>query len=191
LIGFEPLLSKIATDRDLVREALCHLVAGQVGFSKEIVDNGLDIAFFESAAVPPLMSPRDFRQIELPALKEIIEGAAAVVGHPVPCLMGGDTTPILDAILDTGTGYVCCPSETNQQDFMDKMKLHPEVMVRINMDPSIITTGDMDAIHKEVDRVIALGQGREKVCLGTGCLPYEAEPAVVLKMREYILSKVN
>jgi uroporphyrinogen decarboxylase len=189
LIGFEPLLSEIATNRNLVREALCHLVAGQVGFSREIIDNGLDIAFFESAAVPPLMSPRDFREIELPALKEIIEGAAAVVGHPVPCLMGGDTTPILDAILDTGTGYVCCPSETNQQDFMDKMKLHPEVMVRINMDPSIITTGDMDAIHKEVDRVLELAHNRDKVCIGTGCLPFETDPKIVLKTKEYILSR--
>jgi len=189
LIGFESLLSEIATDRELVREVLCHLVAGQVGFCKEIVDNGLDIAFFESAAVPPLMSPRDFGEIELPALKKIIEGAAAVVGHPVPCVMGGNTTPILHYILDTGTGYVCCPSETNQQDFMGKMKAHPEVMVRINMDPWIITTGDMDAIHKEVDRVLELAQNRDKVCIGTGCLPFEADPEVVLKTREYILSR--
>lgn len=191
LMGFENLLCEVSTDGGLVREALCHLVAGQVRFAQEIVDNGLDIAFFESAAVPPLMSPADFRDVELPALKKICEDAAEAVGHPVPCLMGGDTTGILDALLETGTGYVCCPSETNQKAFMDKMAGHPEVMVRINMDPRIITAGDFDGICREVDRVVALGQGREKVCLGTGCLPYEAEPEVVLKTREYILSKTE
>ncbi|NIP25378.1 MAG: hypothetical protein GWN67_13620 [Phycisphaerae bacterium] len=189
LMGFENLLCEIAAGPDSVIETLLHLVAGQVEFCKEIVRNGLDIAFFESAAVPPLMSPQDFRNIELPALMSIIEKAATAVGHPVPCVMGGDTTPILEAILETGTGYVCCPAGTDQKIFMEKMKTHPEVMVRINMDPRPITSGNLEAIEKEVDRVFELANNREKVCIGTGCLPYETDPEMVLKTREYILSK--
>ena len=34
------------------------------------------------------------------------------MGHPVPCIIGGDTLPILDSILDTGTGYLICPQRT-------------------------------------------------------------------------------
>jgi len=189
LMGFEGLLCEIATSPDSVIETLCHLVTGQVEFCKEIVRNNLDIAFFESAAVPPLMSPQNFRSIELPALVSIIEKAAAVVGHPVPCVMGGNTAPILEAILETGTGYVCCPAGTDQKMFMEKMKAHPEVMARINMDPRPITSGNLQAVKKEVDRVFALANNREKVCIGTGCLPYEADPEMVLKTREYILSR--
>jgi uroporphyrinogen decarboxylase len=189
LIGFENLLCEIARNPDSVIEALCHLVTGQVLLCKEIVRNGLDIAFFESAAVPPLMSPQNFRSIELPALVSIIEKATAVVGHPVPCVMGGNTTPILEAILETGTGYVCCPAGTDQKVFMEKMKAHPNVMVRINMDPRPMTSGNPAAMEKEVDRVFELANNREKVCIGTGCLPYETDPESVLKTREYILSK--
>lgn len=189
LMGFENLLCEIATNPDLVIEALCHLVTGQVQFAKEIVRHGLDIAFFESAAVPPLMSPQNFRKIELPALISIIEKAAAVVGHPVPCVMGGNTTPILEAILETGTGYVCCPAGTDQKMFMEKMKSHPMVMVRINMDPRPMTSGNLKAVEKEVDRVFELANNRQKVCIGTGCLPYETDPQMVLKTREYIISR--
>jgi uroporphyrinogen decarboxylase len=189
LMGFENLLCEIASNPESVVEALLHLVTGQVEFCKEIVRHGLDIAFFESAAVPPLMSPQDFRNIEFPALVSIIEKATSVVGHPVPCVMGGDTTPILEAILETGTGYVCCPAATNQKMFMEKMKAHPEVMVRINMDPSPMTSGNLQAIEKEVDRVFELANNREKVCIGTGCLPYETETQMVLKTREYISSR--
>ena len=193
LMGFENLLCEIATSPDSVIETLCHLVTGQVEFCREIVRHGfpdkIGIAFFESAAVPPLMSPQNFRDIELGALKAIIEGAAAVVGHPVPCVMGGNTAPILEAILETGTGYVCCPAGTDQQMFMEKMRAHPEVMVRINMDPRPMTSGNLEAVEKEVDRVLELANNREKVCIGTGCLPYETDPEVVLKTREYILSK--
>ena len=189
LMGFENLLCEIATSPDSVIETLLHLVAGQVAFCTEIVRNNLDIAFFESAAVPPLMSPQDFRNIEFPALMSVIEKAAAVVGHPVPCVMGGDTTPILEAILETGTGYVCCPAATDQKMFMEKMKAHPVVMVRINMDPRPMTSGNLQAVEKEVDRVFELANNREKVCIGTGCLPYETDPQMVLKTREYILSR--
>jgi len=188
LVGFESLLCEIQTDPDLVAEALSHLVAGQVEFCKEVVRNDLDIAFFESAATPPLISPDNFRDIELGALEEIMAETSAVVGHPVPCIMGGDTLPILDYILRTGTGYVCCPAKTDQQKFMEKMQAHPDVMVRINMDPGGLTSKNFDDVEKEVDRVLALAENRQNVCIGTGCLPYEADPDVVLKAREYILS---
>ena len=156
---------------------------------RELVDNGLDIAFFESAAAPPLMSPENFEKVELPALNSIIQKASAVVGHPVSCIMGGDTVDILDAMLSTGTGYLCCPAETDQKAFMEKMKAHPEVMVRVNMDPRPVTSGNWDEAYKEVDRVFEVIGDRENACLGTGCLPYETDPQAVLKVAEYISRK--
>jgi uroporphyrinogen decarboxylase len=189
LMGFENLLCEIHTDPDLVTRALNHLVTGQVEFCKEVVHQNLDIAFFESAATPPLLSPQDFKKIEFNALKETMEKTAAVVGHPVPCIMGGDTAPILDSILQTGTGYVCCPAGTDQKLFMDIMKEHTDVMVRINMNPRPITSKNFGDVEKEVDRVFELANNREKVCIGTGCLPFETDPQAVLKTKEYILSK--
>jgi len=189
LMGFEALLCQVMARPNMVTETLLHLVTGQVRFAREVVDNELDIAFFESAATPPLLSPAQFRDVELPALKEIMEKTGAVVGHPVPCIIGGNTAPILEAMLETGTGYVCCPAETDQRVFMEKIRAHPDVMVRINMDPRPMTAGNIQAVRDEVDRVLALAENRKKVCLGTGCLPYETDPEIVIKTREYILSK--
>lgn len=189
LMGFETLLCEVLSNPNRVAQTLQHIVTGQIRFAQEVVDNNLDVAFFESAATPPLLSPQQFREIELPALKQIMQETAAVVGHPVPCVIGGNTAPILDAILETGTGYVCCPAETDQQAFMEKMKPHPEVTVRINMDPRPMTAKDFEAMQKEVDRVLTLAENRDKVCIGTGCLPFETDPQMVLKTKEYILSK--
>ncbi len=193
LMGFENLLCEIITSPDLVARTLSHLVAGQVEFCKEVVRRGfpdkIRIAFFESAAVPPLLSPDNFRDIELGALKKIMEETSAIVGHPVPCIIGGDTAPILDSILETGTGYVCCPAGTDQKMFMDKMRAHPDVTVRINMDPGPMTSKNFGDVEKEVDRVLELANNRVKVCIGTGCLPFETDPQMVLKTKEYILSK--
>lgn len=186
LVQFEVLLLEILTIPNVVLEALHHLVAGQVNFCKAIVEKGLDIAFFESAATPPIISPQIFRDICLPPLKSILQQAELIVGHPVPCIIGGNTAPILDAIIETRTGYVICPSETDQELFMTQMEQYPEVMVRVNMNPSILSEGDLNAVLVEADRVIALAKRRKKSCIGTGVLPYETEPEIVLKVKEYI-----
>ncbi len=189
LMGFDNILCEVQTNPDLVARTLSHLVTGQVEFCKEVVRRGLDIAFFESAAVPPFLSPDNFRDIELGALKKIMEETSVIVGHPVPCIIGGNTAPILDSIMETGTGYVCCPAGTDQQIFMEKMRAHPDVMVRINMDPRPMTAKNFEDVEKEVDRVLELANNRERVCIGTGCLPFETDPEAVLKTKEYILSK--
>ena len=72
---------------------------------------------------------------------------------------------------------------------MEQMKKYPDVMVRINMNPNILSEGDLDTVFKEVDRVVELAKSREKVCIGTGVLPYETKPEVVLKVKEYISQK--
>ncbi len=186
MMGAEVLLTAVLEEPAETAAALMQLLDGQVRFCEEVHRRGLDIAFFESAAAPPLLSPRQFREVELPALKAIMARTAAVVGHPVPCIIGGDTTPILDAILETGTGYVICPAETDQRAFMDVIWDRTEVKVRVNMAPEVTAGGTWEEIRAEVDRILDLTAGRENVCLGTGALPYETPPDNVLRIKEYV-----
>lgn len=187
VLGLETLLCAAFLQPVETRRALLHLVAGQVAFCRAIVAGGLGVAFFESAAAPPLLSPALFREVELPALCAAIAGASAVTGTRVPCVIGGDTTPILPDLLTTGTGYVICPAsnETDQAAFLRVMAAHPEVMVRVNMRPDIVATGRWERVQAEVDRIVRLVGGRRRVCLGTGALPYETDPETVLRIGEY------
>jgi len=180
------LLEDVAVQPRQTRKFLEHLVEGQVRFATAIAKAGLDVAFFESAACPPLISPRQFRTIELPALRTAMERVGEAVGHPVPCIIGGDTTPVLDAILETGTSFVICPAETDQAAFMDKFGERPHVKVRINLDPHTVAHGSRDEIARQVDRILALAEGRPNVLLGTGAVPYETPPENVLFIREYV-----
>lgn len=186
LLGFNELLTEVAFEPDAVAGALMHLVAGQVAFAEEIKRNGLDIAFFESAACPPLLSPAMFRRIELPALKGVLRGMEAVLGHPVPCIIGGNTTPILDAMLETGTNSVVAPHETDQAAFLKKVWDKPDIRVRVNMDVEVISRGPWERIRESADRIIEMTRGRSNVCMGTGALPYETPPEHVLRLREYV-----
>lgn len=188
LIGFNRLVMDVALTPDVVAEALFHLTEGQLAFARCIRDAGVDIAFFESAACPPLLSPKMFRQIELPALKRIMTGIGEITGMTVPCIIGGNTCPILEAMVETGTTMLICPIETDQFLFMKKMKEYPEIMVRINCDFRVIASGTPEQIDAEADRVVALGRGRNRVCIGTGALPYETPTENVFRFMERVRS---
>jgi len=186
LVGFENLLIESITDPGLLTSALDHLVHGQIQFAEEIHKRNLGISLFESGASPPMVSPGLFRTAILPPLARLVSGIANLTGQGVPCIMGGDTTPILDLILETGTSYVICSAETDQREFMEIIRDRTDVTVRVNMTPAIIANGEWDAIRYEVDRILDLIDGRENACIGTGPLPYETNPDTVLRIRSYL-----
>jgi uroporphyrinogen-III decarboxylase len=187
LLGLDELLTGVALEPERVRAFLAQLIPGQLTFCQAVVAAGLDVAFFESAAAPPLLSPRQFREVELPALTAIITRVAKIVGHPVPCIIGGDTEPIIDAMMETGTGFVICPAETDREEFVTRMERYPQVKVRVNLDPGLYTRGTKAEILADVDRVIALAAGRDSILLGTGAVPYETPPENLLLIRDYVL----
>jgi uroporphyrinogen decarboxylase len=186
LIGFDRLLCDMIDEPLTVGRALDHLARGQMAFCREIVSQGLGIALFESGATPPLISPDMFAEIELPALKYLIGKASSIAGRPVPCIVGGNTLPILDAMLDTGTGYVICPFETDQVLFMRHMAAYPDVMVRINTNPAVFVGDNPSLVRREIERILMLVGSRRKVCIGTGVLPFETNPDLVLMAKKII-----
>lgn len=191
LVGFDRLLCDIMDNPQSVSKALDHLARGQVAFIKSILSQGVGIALFESGATPPLLSPTTFKQIEQPVLTSLVTEASHLAGRPVPCIIGGNTLPVLDSILNTGCGYAICPYETDQVSFMQHMKAYPDVMVRINTDPYVFAAGDLPAVHSELDRVLRLAGNRRNVCIGTGALPFETDPNLVHMAKEFIRNRTQ
>lgn len=191
LVGFETLLMEAAMNPGLVARVMLHLGEGQVRFARAIRDAGLDVAFFESAACPPMLSPGLFRAVELPALRVLMNRIGEVVGHPVPCIIGGNTAPIVEAMLETGSGYLIAPFETDQGLFLQKVADRLAVRIRINIDLRVLVSGTRAQIAAEADRVLALASSRPNVCLGTGALPYETDPENVRFLQNYVAKQTT
>ena len=166
---------------------LMRLAENQVVLCRAIAKAGLNVAFFESAAAPPILSPRQFQEVELPALKRVLALAADCIGHPVPCIMGGNTFPILDAILSTGTNYLVCNVETNQAMFVERVsRTHPHVMIRVNLDPGVVACPEPQRLYRGIDRVLEIAGGRPNCLMGTGAMPYETPLGNIRLIREYL-----
>ncbi len=180
LAGLENMLCDCSIAPDAAHTALKRLAQNQINLCREIQKQGLKITFFESAATPPLLSPKQFETILLPVLKDMLQEIKTITNEAPALIIGGDTAPILDYVLKTAAGYVICPSETDQQVFMEKIWDHTGVRVRVNMDAKIVAFGSHEDIQKEVGRIYTLSARRPNVCLGTGVLPYGTSPENVL-----------
>jgi uroporphyrinogen decarboxylase len=187
LRGINDLCLDAALRPELLARMLMRLAENQAALCRAVAKAGLDVAFFESAAAPPILSPRQFRELEMPALRRVLEIASNAVGHPVPCILGGNTYPVLDDILSTGTNYVACNSETDQAAFVERVaRTHPHVKVRVNLDPGVLVCRDPQRIYREVDRVLAIIGPRTNCVIGTGAMPLETPPENIRLIREYL-----
>jgi uroporphyrinogen-III decarboxylase len=146
------------------------------------------VAFAESAAGPPLLSPALFRRVELPALKALLDRMSELMGERVACLMGGDTVKILDALLETRSPYLVCPQETDQAAFVKKLRDRPDILVRVNPHSVIVARGTWDELRAEADRALAIARSRPNTVIGAGVLPYETRPENVFRLRDYLAS---
>ena len=143
LRGINDLCLDAALDPEELAKMLMRLAENQAVLCRAVAKAGLDVAFFESAAAPPILSPKQFHELEMPALRRVLEIAAEAVGHPVPCIMGGNTYPVLDDILSTGTNYLACNVETDQAAFVERVsRTHPQVKIRVNLDPGVVACHD-------------------------------------------------
>lgn len=183
LVGLETLVMGAALQPAAVRDFLTALVPGQLRYCEAVLAAGLQVAFFESAAAPPLLSPAQFRELELPVLSGLMHEVAARAGVPVPCIIGGDTAAIVPDLLQTGTDFLICPAETDRERFLEAMAGHPEVRVRINLDPQVYTRGSREQMAAAVEEVIALAARRPSLLLGTGAIPYETPPENILALK--------
>jgi uroporphyrinogen decarboxylase len=185
LMGLETLVMGAALAPASVTRFLRALIPGQVAYSQAVLQAGLGVAFFESAATPPLLSPTQFRELELPVLNDMLQQVSAVAGVALPCILGGDTAPIIRDLLTTGTDFVICPAETDREAFLTAMRDHPEVKVRVNLDPRLYTRTAGPELWAAVDEVVSLSHQRPGLMLGTGSLPYETPIETVLSLIAY------
>jgi len=179
LVGFQGILTEVLTNPDTVAAALRYLAAGQLEVCRTLVSSGFQVMFFDSAASPPIISSDSFRSLVLPALCEMIAGVRSLTNESPPLILGGDTAGILEDLLSTGTEYVICPAETDREAFMEVMKEHPSVTVRMNTPARLFASDDREALRAELVYLAKLAGGRPATVLGSGVLPYDADPSMV------------
>jgi uroporphyrinogen decarboxylase len=186
--------SELAGPADLLVAMLDHeaWVKNLLAFCGEIVKsyggafakNGIGIILFDSHASPPMTYPELYRKIILPPTAAVIRYFRRELGLPlVPYIMGGDTTLLLEEILETGTNNVLCDYKADLRFFVERLRDKP-VLLRANLSPALLFAEPVDVIKSKAREVLAVGRNHPRFLMGTGILPYDIPPEKVIAVRQ-------
>jgi len=185
LLGIENCLCELAVNPEPMATALLHLADNQLKYANAAVNKGLKLSVFDSSVTPPILSPRMFSDYVLPSLTRLLHGLPDESAKDIQLIIGGDTVHILDAIASLTPSYIICPVETDQEEFLSRAANYRNMIVRVNMDPSIFLPGRRDVAMTEVKRVIDLANRHGSEVIGS-ILPYDADTRIVREIAEWI-----
>lgn len=188
LLGMENMICELFSDPEPAEAALLHLAENQSIYADAARERGFPVSIFESSVTPPLLSPRLFSERVLPSLRKIIGKFGSPDATATQLIIGGDTAPIAGAMRSSGAGYVICPVETDQKEFLALVGPESGIHVRVNMNPAVFLPGNLEAARDEADRVLRIARGREKTSIGS-LLPFDADPGIVQKVSRFIESE--
>jgi uroporphyrinogen decarboxylase len=185
LLGMENILCELLINPEPVAAALLHLAHNQLTLAQTALSRGIGLSVFDSSVTPPLLSPDIFVKWVSPSLARLLHGLPDDSKRETQLIIGGDTLHILDAILSLSPAYIICPAETAQEEFMAKVLDHCDMMVRVNMNPSVFLPGMRESAKTEVERVLKLARCRQRTTIGS-LLPFDADPRLVSEIAKWI-----
>lgn len=179
LAGLEAALTEAVLEPGAMADRLRHVEEATAPYLHAVAEAGLRPVVFESAAAPPMLSPELFARVVGPALRQRLGRITTLDGRGAVLVIGGDTLPLLPALADMAPARLIAPAETDQPAFVAALAAYPAIECRVNMRPGVFTAGDDRAVAAELERVTRAAAGRPRTWLGTGVLPYDAQPALV------------
>ena len=185
LTGYENIMMDCIDADVKVHKMLETVLEFQKRYCDEIIKRGLGVSIFESWATLPLVSPSIYKEYVMPYEKELIHHIKGKNTAAVPLVIGGDTTPIVDNIMETGTTLLVADYKADIGMFTEKAS-KKNLLVRGNIDPKLVQKGSREEIIVCVKNILDRVRGYDRFVLGTGVIPYDTPVENVLAIREYL-----
>ncbi|OGD25708.1 MAG: hypothetical protein A2V57_06100 [Candidatus Aminicenantes bacterium RBG_19FT_COMBO_65_30] len=184
LAGTEEVLVATVEDPRFVRALLAFSARVAVDFGTAFLEKGVEPILFDSKASPAAASPRVFRQFVLPAYRDVVIPALREAGaRTLPLIVGGDTTSILEDLLQTGAGQLLCDAGSDLALFLKRCREERRAL-RASVDARLVHRGRPEEIRDEAGRILRAAAGEAGFLFGCGVVAYDCDPRNVLALRE-------
>ncbi|WXG43531.1 MAG: uroporphyrinogen decarboxylase family protein [Promethearchaeati archaeon SRVP18_Atabeyarchaeia-1] len=143
-------------------------------FALAKIEKGADIVVAaDPTASTTMISPKMFEEFSLPYLKELL-GAISKAGATPSLHICGQTTPILENMLETGPRILELDSQVDLREA--KSRVGSKVCIQGNLNPTgALLRGSTDDVLKEAKECINRASMGGGYILSSGCeIPYEA-----------------
>jgi uroporphyrinogen decarboxylase len=184
--GPERFVIATVEEPDFARRLLGFCARVSIEFGKAFLRRGVQPIVFDSRATPQVASPRVFRELVKPVYRDcVIPELKAAGGRFLPLIIGGNTTPIVDDLIETGASQFLCDRPASLEKYRERC-LAARVPFRANVDAVLVNRGPVADIRKQAMEILAGCKDHPGFLLGCGVVDYECDPRHVLAIRDAI-----
>jgi uroporphyrinogen decarboxylase len=183
LMGTAEVLVGTADDAASIARLLDFCGRVTIAYGRAFRAKGVDVAIFDSKASPGAASPRVFHDLVLPVYRDLVmPGLSAAGARPLPLIIGGDTTPVLEDLLRTGATQLLCDAGADLETFKKRCREERRPF-RVSVDARLVHRGRADEVRSEALRLLGATAGQPGLFFGCGVVAYDTDPANVLALR--------
>jgi uroporphyrinogen decarboxylase len=186
LIGLENILFAIIEQPEYIEKVLNYCLITLKKYTESIIKAGLEVIVFDSAVSPPMISPKQYKNIIFSFTKDLFDFLKSNNCKLLSYIVGGNTEGILESTLCLGANTILCDFNADLDLYLEKSK-EKNVLLRKNINPAIFSSSD-DEILKETAKILKKGKSYSGFILGTGILQYNTKPEKVQLVRRQINS---
>lgn len=170
------------TDPDQVKRILRYCTDIIKTFGLAYIDVGADVILFDSAASPDMLSPKMFADFVQPCLTELVEYFKGQGVDDVPLIIGGNTTRIIDPLIQTGANNLLCDFTADWEAWSGQCRRHKRALRR-NIDPGFLQRATPAEVFDLSREIIAAGADLPGFIMGTAVVPYGTPTDNLLAVR--------
>ncbi len=171
LVGAEHLFMLTITHPALVKKLLRFSLEVAKEYSAAYVKVGCGVVIFDSQASPEILSPAMYRTFVLEPTKRLIDFIHSLGLRHVPLIIGGNTTKILDAYLETGANNILCDFSADVERFREQCSVTGRAFRR-NIDTADFLTLSREDLIARAKKCIDESRGYPGFIFGTGVVPF-------------------
>jgi len=182
LVGADELFPACLEEPDRVRASLHYAARIIKEYAQAYIDVGAGLVMFDSQASPDMISRRTYEEFVLPVMKDLIRHFAAQGVRNVPLIIGGDTSPIIDLLIQTGANNLLCDFTGDWKTWAAACRKARRA-VRRNLSPRLIETATPDEIYLAASEEISRGRDLPGFIMGTAVIPYGTATENILAVK--------
>lgn len=185
LRGFENFVADLLLEPAAAGRLLMFCAEVGAVWARRLVQEGASVAVNESWIVPPLLSPELYTRCVVPAETALIEDIRASGQANTALICGGDTAPIVPAMLTTGTSLIMADHNTDQEGVAQACR-DASVLLRGSISPVLLEQGTDAELEAGVRRVLEQCADYEGFLFGCGIVSYATPPERVLRLKALV-----
>lgn len=155
-------------------------------FAKGYIDAGVELIMFDSQASPELLSPSMYEEFVLPVTRELVGWAQTQGVRDVPLIIGGNTTKIVDLLVQTGANNLLCDFTADFDEWSGAVCSAPRAFRR-NISPRLLEKAPAEEIYEVARREVARGRDVPGFIMGTAVVPFGTPTQSILAVKQACL----